>query len=300
MEIAAPPTTTTLGTPASPKWDPEWLAKVDALEQSLDHRICGAHTPAWTPCKLTSTHPNGRCRFHGGAPGIGAPNGNRNAIIHGLYSRRLQQCGEHCPLWRHCPMAGDDVLELELHERPHCAYEHDEYVATLGEVGVAQNSSASIVATAIQENPASDDLCVSAPPREPNLIQRNVALFQVMLSRAQAALGIARLTDENTAVSRHYEMRSTKTAALVQAQLSIARELRAWLKFLPQFNLPRGPRLSPTTPPEPKKPEGSIMRAMKVLEETEGFLEAALGLPPGETSPFSPGLPRKYPPLNPA
>lgn len=38
---------------------------------------------------------------------------------------------------------------------------------------------------------------------------------------------------------------------------------------------------------------GLPMRMMKVLEETEGFLEYALGLKPGETSPFSPGLPRK-------
>jgi len=38
--------TTTLGTPASPKWDDEWLARVDRKEQDLGRRICGAHSPA--------------------------------------------------------------------------------------------------------------------------------------------------------------------------------------------------------------------------------------------------------------
>ena len=129
MDTTATPATTlstTLGTPASTHWDADWLAEVDHVEAELGHRICGAHTPAWTPCKLTSTHPNGRCRFHGGAPG-----GNRNAWIHGLYSRRLQQCGDHCPLWNHCPMAGKDVLSLQPSERPHCVYEQEGFDATV-------------------------------------------------------------------------------------------------------------------------------------------------------------------------
>jgi uncharacterized protein YjcR len=28
-----------------------------------------------------------RCRMHGGAPGSGAPRGNKNALKHGLYTR---------------------------------------------------------------------------------------------------------------------------------------------------------------------------------------------------------------------
>ncbi len=44
-----PPTTTTLGTPSSTHWDADWLAEVDHVETELGHRICGAHTPAWTP-----------------------------------------------------------------------------------------------------------------------------------------------------------------------------------------------------------------------------------------------------------
>jgi len=31
-----------------------------------------------------------RCRMHGGAPGSGAPRGNKNALKHGLYTRKAR------------------------------------------------------------------------------------------------------------------------------------------------------------------------------------------------------------------
>jgi len=328
MDTIATPWTTTLGTPASPKWDIDWLAEVERVETELANRICGAHTPAWTPCKLSASHPNGRCRFHGGAPGIGAPDGNRNAWIHGLYSRRLQQCGEHCPLWNHCPMAGKDVLTLSPPERPHCVYEQDEYESILStfslekekvepkEINVEASRgrggpplrpddlrptnpqpphtdpSASSHTSHSSHHSHSSPLCASASPREPSLIEKNVALFLVLLSRAQAALGVARLTDDTRARTLNYQMHSTKIAALVQAQLHIARELRAWLKLLPNFDQWRG--LSPhdaSIPPEAPEAEGIPMRMLKVLED-------ALGLPPGQKSAFSPRLPKRNPPTN--
>ncbi len=104
-----PEQTTKRGTPLSPKWDQEWITQDELVENQLGRRICGAHSPAWTPCTLGSDHVNGRCRYHGGHSGIGAPLGNRNAMIHGLYSRRLQQCGSHCPLWQTCPLPSKDV-----------------------------------------------------------------------------------------------------------------------------------------------------------------------------------------------
>jgi len=131
METATAQRTTALGTPLSARWDAAWIAEVEQVESQLNRRICGAHTPAWTPCKLGPNHDNGRCRFHGGHPKIGAPKGNLNAVTHGLYMRRLQQCGTQCPLWQMCPLAGRDVLALDPKERPYCAYETEEYVATL-------------------------------------------------------------------------------------------------------------------------------------------------------------------------
>ena len=118
--------TTTLGTPISNNWDPDWIDEVEATEKELGRRCCGAHAPDDQPCLLQSTHKNGRCRFHGGVKNIGAPKGNTNARIHGLYMRRLQQCGTHCPMWNSCPMRGKDILQIPESRRPYCVYEQEE------------------------------------------------------------------------------------------------------------------------------------------------------------------------------
>ena len=109
---------TKLGTPVSGMWDEDWVAEVENVEHQLNRRVCGAHSPAYTPCKLGSNHPSGRCRYHGGHSRVGAPLGNRNAIIHGLYSRRLQQCGDHCTLWQTCPMPNKDIEALPTRNAP--------------------------------------------------------------------------------------------------------------------------------------------------------------------------------------
>ncbi len=97
--------TTPRGTPRAKCWSDDWIATVDAKESLYGRRICGARLMSGTPCTLTSNHPSGRCRFHGGFDLTGAPEGNRNAVIHGLYSRRLMPCGPHCPVWQSCPLA---------------------------------------------------------------------------------------------------------------------------------------------------------------------------------------------------
>lgn len=122
---------TSLGTPRAQSWDDAWLGFVDETEQGLGRRICGAHAPDGEPCELTSTHPNGRCRFHGGHPRIGGQPGNTNAVIHGLYSRRLRQCNDTCPMWRMCPFAGADVMALSERKRPVCAYEREAYAVAM-------------------------------------------------------------------------------------------------------------------------------------------------------------------------
>ena len=48
---------------------------------------CGAKTRSGKPCQSPTVHGKGRCRMHGGAPGSGAPRGNKNAQKHGLYTR---------------------------------------------------------------------------------------------------------------------------------------------------------------------------------------------------------------------
>ncbi len=48
---------------------------------------CGAKTRSDKPCMSPAVHDKRRCRMHGGAPGSGAPRGNKNALKHGLYTR---------------------------------------------------------------------------------------------------------------------------------------------------------------------------------------------------------------------
>jgi hypothetical protein len=48
---------------------------------------CGAKTRSGKPCMSPAVGGKKRCRMHGGAPGSGAPRGNKNALKHGLYTR---------------------------------------------------------------------------------------------------------------------------------------------------------------------------------------------------------------------
>jgi len=48
---------------------------------------CGAKTRSGRPRRSPSVHSKRRCRMHGGAVGSGAPQGNKNALKHGRYTR---------------------------------------------------------------------------------------------------------------------------------------------------------------------------------------------------------------------
>jgi hypothetical protein len=53
--------------------------------------VCGAKLPDGSLCTNTAEPGKKRCRSHGGAPGVGAPKGNRNAQRHGLYSAEFKK-----------------------------------------------------------------------------------------------------------------------------------------------------------------------------------------------------------------
>ena len=48
---------------------------------------CGARTRTGTSCNSPAVRGKRRCRMHGGAPGTGAPKGNKNALKHGFYTK---------------------------------------------------------------------------------------------------------------------------------------------------------------------------------------------------------------------
>ncbi len=239
---------TALGTPCAGSWDEAWLVRVEAVEEELGRRVCGARTMSGTPCTLTSDHPSGRCRFHGGFALTGAPKGNRNAVLHGLYSRRLQVCGKHCPLWRTCPLWGDDVAELAQPKdgrRPvvfTCPYEQAEYDEVVAD-GMARYGQA------------------SAPDPMDRYLVHTLALLQVMMSRGARALTQQKLIDLTSAFSSTYTCERYRVHPYLEAFLRIAGEYRRFRRMVDANLPPRrddagggGPDDREAPPPRPKEP----------------------------------------------
>ncbi|MBI5095604.1 MAG: hypothetical protein HZB26_24615 [Candidatus Hydrogenedentes bacterium] len=220
---APPPTHTTQGTPCAKSWDAPWIAQVEAAERRLQHRICGARTLNGPPCELVSDHANGRCRYHGGFAHTGAAPGNRNAVIHSLYSRRLRTCSDTCPMWDRCPYAGADIKALKPAQRPQCPYEQMEYDTAL-------TDALARVAT----NPSADSLHLH--------IAHSFAAIQVLFNRALKALSAGGLTDtvESVRLATEtvggYKHQSTKVGAYLQAFTKIAAEYRRFATLLEPKN----------------------------------------------------------------
>jgi hypothetical protein len=64
---------------------------------------CNARNRRGMPCQSPAVKTRARCRFHGGADGIGAPLGNQNALKHGRYSAEaIAQRREVAALLRAC------------------------------------------------------------------------------------------------------------------------------------------------------------------------------------------------------
>jgi uncharacterized protein YjcR len=54
----------------------------------LTSQRCGAKTRAGTSCKSPAVQGKKRCRMHGGASGSGAPKQNKNALKHGMFTKK--------------------------------------------------------------------------------------------------------------------------------------------------------------------------------------------------------------------
>jgi uncharacterized protein YjcR len=52
---------------------------------------CGARTRSGASCRSPAVRGKKRCRMHGGAPGSGAPLGNKNALKHGAYTKAAEE-----------------------------------------------------------------------------------------------------------------------------------------------------------------------------------------------------------------
>lgn len=207
-EAAIPKKFSARGTPCAKSWDDAWIEHINETETRLDRNICGARTPSGDPCSLPSNHRSGRCRFHGGFDLTGAPKGNRNAVVHGLYARRLLTCGPHCARWASCPCAGQDVLDLAPAQRPTCPYEQMEF---------------NTYYTDARAKFGSDPMAVQDA--------HHLALLHVMSGRAAAALAVQPMTESTTVETPNYRCESTRVSAPFQAYTRLSAEFRALRKF---------------------------------------------------------------------
>jgi hypothetical protein len=216
----APPATTRRGTPLARSWTGDWAARIEVVENELDRRICGARTCGGMPCPASSNHASGRCPHHGGSPLTGAPDGNRNAAVHMLYSRRLMPCGDHCPMWNRCPLGGGaadggrELLKLKEVNRPTCPFEQAMYNAAVtdAERRTLQN----------QENGWGLH------------VAHTVALMTVMFSRAAGALATRPFTDKVESYQGEHLVLTERYAPQSVAFDKVGRELRRWTLLLEQ------------------------------------------------------------------
>ena len=213
---------TALGSPCSPVWSDAHIALVNAAESGLGKRICGARTCAGNPCALPPNHENGRCQYHGGLDLTGAQPGNRNAVIHGLYSRGVQTCGEHCPMWKSCPCACEEVKQLPENDRPKCPYEAAQYSTSL-----------------------TDALARVSAHRQADAQHRQVAhqvaVLEVMQTRCAAAVGVNPIVEVTEVESAKGKKREQKLSVYVQAYLRITGELRRFqAQLTPKEPHPQG------------------------------------------------------------
>ena len=209
------PKTTPMGTPCSPCWSEAWIQNVVETEERLGRRVCGGRTPAGTPCTLPPNHENGRCKFHGGYNLTGARPGNRNAVVHGLYSRGLQRCGPHCPMWDSCGCAGPEVAELPGKERPECPYEKMQFQ------------------TALTDTMTRVPKVVGAEP-DPHYahVAHQTALLSVMVTRAAAALGQGPLVETIPEKGDTNGGSRSRPSGYLEAFLRLSNEHRRYLKLL--------------------------------------------------------------------
>jgi hypothetical protein len=208
-------------------------------------------------------------------------------------------------------MPNKDIEALPHKERPFCPYEKEEYDAvtfSLGKEKVtkekpiasddaradAEGASISFGSTFSFSKEKVEEEAAGQEAAE-TLLHHNIATFQVMLTRAQAALGWSTFTEESKADGEKYSMRSSKVSAMLQAQLRIARELRQWLRLLATdavrlvLNIPLDPPSTGDQAGCSSKVMGLADLVQPLLQRSEGVIEDAVEfqrrLDTGEISP---------------
>jgi len=145
-------------------------------------------------------------------------------------------------MWKACPFAEEDLLEIPLSNRPNCVYEQTEY-------------------DRVVEHYAGQGDAVDVH------LAHTVALLQVMVSRAASALSIEGFTETTRATGAQYSMESSKMSAALQAFLRLAREHRQYRRELTREMAAGEARVAN------EKPQSLCMRVLPLLKKADGVLE---------------------------
>ena len=94
------------------------MAEADksALSAIMRGPRCGAKTRSGGACQAPAANGYRRCRMHGGAPGSGAPRGNKNAIRHGFYTAEAKSLRHHTRKLLHAMHIVTEMIEQPSEE----------------------------------------------------------------------------------------------------------------------------------------------------------------------------------------
>lgn len=305
MSATTLPVTTRAGTPCADSWGKKWIAEVDRRESSLGRRICGARSVGDKPCLMPSTHDSGRCPHHGGAELTGAPAGNRNAELHGLYSRRLMICGTHCPAWKSCPLGGGSAdpfqrgatarhleqigMKSTTHNGrdpggagngfhavdaalpagvPEKTLTYGEYLMQLPE---SERPPCPDEQTEYDNVVADlDERSAAAGHPAARHLVHHVALLNVMVSRASRALSMKPFVEKVEQAGEGYYMATEKPSAQLMAFERLSRELRHWVRL---FDLQHPLRAAETPLPSNEEKPRIDRNAWKLVDMQQSLIE---------------------------
>jgi hypothetical protein len=116
-------------------------------------------------------------------------------------------------MWKTCPLANKDVLEVDPRDRPKCPFETAQY-----------NASLTDALARVDTNPQADALTRHTA--------HHVAMLQVMTMRAASAMAEHALVDTTVTTAKEYQKTDMKPGVYMQAFLRLSAELRRFAKLL--------------------------------------------------------------------
>jgi hypothetical protein len=185
--------------------------------------------------------------------------------------RGLRPCSPSCPLWDKCPLACQDVADLQPPDRPTCPYETHDYEASVQAYTQMLTPLPEAKAKRHKSTAPPQPTAVSPQSLLPShlieLVHR-VATLSVMVNRAAAAMREADVIDQTRISSSSYNATYARPHAYLQAYLRLSSEFRRYQAMLKEY--------VPKPPPKPDPPSISdLLAELKEEHEAEELRESS-------------------------